>query len=531
MSNRDQVLHALLHGAGTQLSDAVLGDDHVGQVTGHGHDGAGIQDGSDSGDGALLGSGDLAQHSTAALGVISAVSIVGSAAGAGPLGVANGLSSNLTGQVDLQGSVDGNHVILLCDDHGVVGVTAAAHHDTGMVVQIVIGEVVSDDESTNGPALIQVLITVGDNALLDHVSHGSADLLGVDAQVVTVHQVEADGVGDAAEAQLDAVAVVNHLSSVACDSLLSLADGGILQLVQIQIGLDDHVSHSHGQSAVAGQVGDAGVNLEDDLVSGVEGLHLPLQVAGHAAVAVLVHAGHAHDNHVGALAAVQFLAIVVQVDREVGGHAGGMDLPEVAVIEEGLMMELVLQLRIGVNLILRTPAMHAGPQLNGVVLVDAVGDAVQVPIEQTGLAAVDGVDDAVAALDEGQGVVHGAQLALIDLLMGHACIGIVQILLVLLMLLQHNVGDVTIIIFVMLEHIGCILLSLISTPVCAVHNFTPLSYRNLSKKSRHGVLIFATFFCFYLFSASPFFSHLVQWVRFEEQFPPRPALWRDDQSP
>ena len=194
-------------------------------------------------------------------------------------------------------------------------------------------------------------------------------------------------------------------------------------------------------------------------------------------------------------------------------------------------MELVLQLRIGVNLILRTPAMHAGPQLNGVVLVDAVGDAVQVPIEQTGLAAVDGVDDAVAALDEGQGVVHGAQLALIDLLMGHACIGIVQILLVLLMLLQHNVGDVTIIIFVMLEHIGCILLSLISTPVCAVHNFTPLSYRNLSKKSRHGVLIFATFFCFYLFSASPFFSHLVQWVRFEEQFPPRPALRRDDQSP
>ena len=366
--------------------------------------------------------------------------------------MAQSLSSHLAGQVDLQSSVDGDHVVLLSDDHGVVGVTATTHHDAGVVVHIVVGEVVSDDESADRPALVQVLVAVGDNAALDHVRHGSTDLLGVDAQVMTVHQLKADGVGDAAEAQLDAVAVVDHLCGQTSDGLLSLADGGILQLIQGQVGLDDHVGHSHGQSAVAGQVRNGRVDLEDDLVCGVEGLHLPLQVAGDAAVAVLIHGGDTDNDNVGALGTVQLLAIVVQVHGEVGGHAGGMDLPEVAVIEESLVMELVLQLRVAVDLILTAPAVHAGPQLDGVIGVDAVSDAVEVAQEQTGLGAVDGPDDAVAALDEADGIFNGAQLAFIDLLVTHAGVSVAEVFLVLLVLFQHDVGDVTIIVFIVLIH-------------------------------------------------------------------------------
>ena len=164
---------------------------------------------------------------------------------------------------------------------------------------------------------------------------------------------------------------------------------------------------------------------------------------------------------------MELLAIVVQVDREIGGHAGGMDLPEVAVIEEGLMMELILVRSIGVNRILRAPAVDAGPQLHGVVGIDAVSDPVEVAIEQTGLGAVDGVDDDVAALDEGQGVVHSAQLALVDLLVGHASIGIVQIFLMLLVLFQHNIRNITIIIFVMFEHWMCPPVFKICTSLCS----------------------------------------------------------------
>ena len=46
-----------------------------------------------------------------------------------------------------------------------------------------------------------------------------------------------------------------------------------------------------GRAQSPGRWGIWGVDLIDDLVGGVEGLHLPLQVAGHAAVAVLVHGG------------------------------------------------------------------------------------------------------------------------------------------------------------------------------------------------------------------------------------------------
>ena len=141
-----------------------------------------------------------------------------------------------------------------------------------------------------------------------------------------------------------------------------------------------------------------GVDLIDDLVGGVEGLHLPLQVAGHAAVAVLVHGRDAHHRYVGPLAAVELLAVVVQVDGEVAAHAGGVDLPEVGVVEEGLVVELVLQGGVGVDGILRAPPGHAGPQLHRVLGVDAVGDPVEVAQEEPGLAGVDGPDDAVSAV-------------------------------------------------------------------------------------------------------------------------------------
>ena len=111
-------------------------------------------------------------------------------------------------------------------------------------------------------------------------------------------------------------------------------------------------------------MGNLGVEpSKDDFICGIQRLHFPLQVTGHTAIAMLVHGGNTNHYHIRALAAMQFLAIVMQVDREIGAHAGGMNLPEVAIIEESLMMELILQLRIGMDFILRSPAVHTGPQL------------------------------------------------------------------------------------------------------------------------------------------------------------------------
>ena len=95
-----------------------------------------------------------------------------------------------------------------------------------MVVQIFIGKVVRNDEGTDRPALVQVFIPVGDNTLLDHVCHGSTNLLSVDTQVVTIHQFKPDGIRDATKAKLNAVTIVNHLSSVLATVFFSLAYGG-----------------------------------------------------------------------------------------------------------------------------------------------------------------------------------------------------------------------------------------------------------------------------------------------------------------
>ena len=82
--------------------------------------------------------------------------------------------------------------------------------------------------------------------------------------------MEPNGVGDAPEAQLDAVPILHHLGDVAGDGLLLLPDGGILELVDGLIHLVEHVGHGDGQGILPPHHGGAGVDLEDDLVRPVQ---------------------------------------------------------------------------------------------------------------------------------------------------------------------------------------------------------------------------------------------------------------------
>ena len=66
--------------------------------------------------------------------------------------------------------------------------------------------------------LIVGFASTGDNASLDEVCHGGGELLGVQAQIMLVHQVLADGIGDAADAHLDGIAVVDE----GCDHFADL---------------------------------------------------------------------------------------------------------------------------------------------------------------------------------------------------------------------------------------------------------------------------------------------------------------------
>ena len=74
-------------------------------------------------------------------------------------------------------------------------------------------------------ALVVVLALAGDDAPADHLAHGGGEHLGVQTQVMLVHQVAGHGVRQRADAQLDGVAVVDQFADQTADGVLHL--GGL----------------------------------------------------------------------------------------------------------------------------------------------------------------------------------------------------------------------------------------------------------------------------------------------------------------
>src|SRR3990172_10962045 len=79
----DELLGALAQALALKAGDAVLGDDVVDVVAGHGGHGAGLELGHDAGDGAALGRREQGVDATAAAGEVGPYSEVQGAAGAG----------------------------------------------------------------------------------------------------------------------------------------------------------------------------------------------------------------------------------------------------------------------------------------------------------------------------------------------------------------------------------------------------------------------------------------------------------------
>ena len=107
----------------------------------------------------LAAAGREGENASATLAAVSAIGKAECTAGTGNLLGADGFRTDLTGEIHFHQRIDGHHVILLCNNHRVIGVTTTAHQDTGMVVQIFIGKVVRNDEGTDRPALVQVFYT------------------------------------------------------------------------------------------------------------------------------------------------------------------------------------------------------------------------------------------------------------------------------------------------------------------------------------------------------------------------------------
>ena len=157
---------------------------------------------------------------------------------------AHRVGHDLAHEVDLDGRVDGHHVVVLADDVRVVDVAHREHVDGRVVVDEVVQAARAHEEVRHHLVAVQGLAGVGDDALVVEVDDALAEHLGVDAEVVLLVQEQQHRVGDAADAELQAGAVVDEAGDVLADGLFDGADPGRLQLDDRRASLSTTMSMS-----------------------------------------------------------------------------------------------------------------------------------------------------------------------------------------------------------------------------------------------------------------------------------------------
>ena len=361
---------------------------------------------------ALLGTGLEAEDALAVLCKVGAQSEAEAAAGTGVLHRSNGLSANLTGQIDLNQGVDGNHVILTSNVMGIQNLGAGLHDALGVVVQILIQLMGAVGKYTNMHALIVGLTSTGDNAGINKVSHGGGELLGVQAQIVLVHQVLANGIGDTANAHLDGVAILDQRSDHFADLVLFGGGGNRSDAVLGGVDFIQQGNCLYRNIRGAIHIGQVGVDLNDDLLvllNGVlDGIVLDGLVHANIELAVLSHGRNLSGEDVAGLMTVDHAVVVGQVN---GNEAGIQQLVSLTV---GRAIEVVVAVDV---------AVHAGGHHEGITtnaalvddnVVNTVSDLMEMAKQGFGLVVVVGAPDYVTGVNHIQSVLHGAFFGFVD---------------------------------------------------------------------------------------------------------------------
>ena len=266
VSDFNEGFRPLAEGFAPKLGDAVLGDDVVDIIAGGGHRRAGVQEGDDLGDLALAGGGGHGHDGPAALAHIGPPDKVNLATHPGDLPQAHGGGDHLPHQVNLHAGVDGDQVVILGNDIGIVDILDRVHGHGGVVVHVVVEAAGAHEEGGHALAPVEGLLLVGDVARLGQLHHAVGEHLRVDAQVVLLFQEQQDSIGNGADAQLKGIPVPDQLGHVLPDGPLHLADLGGRQLNDGGAALHDAVKPGDMEEAVPQGPGHVLVDLGDDQV-------------------------------------------------------------------------------------------------------------------------------------------------------------------------------------------------------------------------------------------------------------------------
>jgi hypothetical protein len=115
-------------------------------------------------------------------------------------------------------------VVVLAGQVGVVGEVHRVHLERRVAVHELVELLRAEAKVASILPGMVVLLAVGDRAGLDQRQDAVADHFGVDAEVALVGQLHHHRVGNAAVADLQRGAVVDHVGDVLADGLLHRAD-------------------------------------------------------------------------------------------------------------------------------------------------------------------------------------------------------------------------------------------------------------------------------------------------------------------
>jgi hypothetical protein len=147
------------------------------------------------------------------------------------------------------------------------------------------------------PAPVRALAPSGHHAFLDQVLHAGGEQLGVDAEVLAVGEAGGDGVGDAADPELERRAVGHVRRDGLADHVVFGGEGATLELDQRLAVLDDRVDLRDVQHGVAERSRHELVDLDDQPPSLARRGGRVADGRAEAHVAGAIH--RRHDRHEG----------------------------------------------------------------------------------------------------------------------------------------------------------------------------------------------------------------------------------------
>jgi hypothetical protein len=201
---------------------------------------------------------------------------------------ADGVRADLAREVDLDGRVDRDQIVVLARDDRVVHVLDRMRFDERVVVEELVERVASQREGHDRLSAVQALLRPGDHPALYRAHGPVGDHLGVNAQLEPAVKGREDGIRNAADAHLERRALLDERQNVLADPLVDLGRRLAFQIRQPFRVLDDGVDAVHMDERIPQRPRHLLVDLDDHgrggLAGGLRGQDLDAQA--HEAVLV-----------------------------------------------------------------------------------------------------------------------------------------------------------------------------------------------------------------------------------------------------